>query len=133
MHLPLFPLLQCFNLFFHVFNSFYKLCIYFSKCFWLHWVFVRVQASHRRACSGCRAPALGSRVQELRFTSLVTPQHEGSSGTRDRTHVPCMGRWILNHWTTREILSFYWVTNMLNSEAIQMSKIHSLLSRISAE
>ena len=92
-----------------------------------------VQASHHGASSGCRAPALGSRVWELRFTGLVTPQHVGSSGTRDQTHVPCMGRWILNHWTTREILSFYWVTNMLNSEAIQKSKIHCLLSRISAE
>ena len=24
--------------------------------------------------------------------------------TRDQTHVPCIGRQILNHWTTREIL-----------------------------
>ena len=28
----------------------------------------------------------------------------GSSRTRDRTHVPCIGRQILNHWTTRKIL-----------------------------
>ena len=26
-----------------------------------------------------------------------------SSPTRDRTHVPCIDRWILNHWTTREV------------------------------
>ena len=26
-----------------------------------------------------------------------------SSLTRDWTHVPCIGRWILNHWTTREV------------------------------
>ena len=26
----------------------------------------------------------------------------GSSWTRDRTHVPCTGRQILNHWTTRK-------------------------------
>ena len=25
-----------------------------------------------------------------------------SSPTRDRTCVPCIGRWVLNHWTTRE-------------------------------
>ena len=25
-----------------------------------------------------------------------------SSPTRDQTCVPCIGRWILNHWTTRE-------------------------------
>ena len=26
-----------------------------------------------------------------------------SSLTRDETHVPCVGRWILSHWTTREV------------------------------
>ena len=26
-----------------------------------------------------------------------------SSWTRDQTQVPCIGRWILNHWTTREV------------------------------
>ena len=26
----------------------------------------------------------------------------GSSWTRDRTHVSCIGRWILYHWATRE-------------------------------
>ena len=24
--------------------------------------------------------------------------------TRDRTHIPCVGTWLLNHWTTREVL-----------------------------
>ena len=26
-----------------------------------------------------------------------------SSPTRDRTFIPCIGRWILNHWATREV------------------------------
>ena len=26
-----------------------------------------------------------------------------SSLTRDQTHIPCIGRWILNHWTAREV------------------------------
>jgi len=26
----------------------------------------------------------------------------GISQTRDGTHVPCIGRWIPNHWATRE-------------------------------
>ena len=25
-----------------------------------------------------------------------------NSLTRDRTHVPCIGKWLLNHWITRE-------------------------------
>ena len=35
-------------------------------------------------------------------TGLVAPQHVGSSQTRDQTHVPCIGRSVLSHWTTRE-------------------------------
>ena len=36
--------------------------------------------------------------------TLATKQMWGfSSLTRYWTHVPCVGRWILNHWTTREV------------------------------
>ena len=31
---------------------------------------------------------------------LASLRHVESSWTRDRTHVPCIGRWILNTWTT---------------------------------
>ena len=37
-------------------------------------------------------------------TGLVAPWHVGSSWTRTRTHVCCIGRWILNHCATREAL-----------------------------
>ena len=47
-------------------------------------------------------------LQELRPTSLADLWHVGSSWSRDRTHVPCIGRQILNHWTTR------WVHKILN-------------------
>ena len=33
---------------------------------------------------------------------LVAPRHVGSSQTRARIHVPCIGRQILNHCATRE-------------------------------
>ena len=33
--------------------------------------------------------------------------HVESSQARDRTHVPCIGRQILNPWTTREVLPGY--------------------------
>ena len=50
--------------------------------------------------------SLGSRtgLQELWCTGLVAPQHVGSSGTRDQTRVPCIGRRILYPWATREAL-----------------------------
>ena len=47
----------------------------------------------------------GSRVQaqQLWLTGLVVPWHVGSSQTRARTRVPCIGRQILNHCATREV------------------------------
>ena len=49
----------------------------------------------------------GAQAQELWCTGLVAPWHVGSSWTRARTCVPCIGRWILNHCTTREALSLH--------------------------
>ena len=56
-----------------------------------------------------RGLSSGSRALERRLSScgdmgLVAPRHVGSSWTRDRTHVPCIGRQILNHCATREVL-----------------------------
>ena len=47
----------------------------------------------------------GSRVlaQQLWSTGLVALWHVGSSPTRARTRVPCIGRQTLNHCTTREV------------------------------
>ena len=47
----------------------------------------------------------GSRAQaqQLWRTGLVATQNVGSSRTRARTGVPCIGRRILNHCATREV------------------------------
>ena len=60
---------------------------------------------------GTRAQQLwlaGSRAQaqQLQCMGLVAPQHVGSFPTRAQTLVPCIGRHILNHCTTREVLLF---------------------------
>ena len=46
--------------------------------------------------------SIGSRLQQLWHTGLVARTHVGSSWTRDQICVPCIGRQILNHQTTRE-------------------------------
>ena len=58
-----------------------------------------------------------SRVQAqyLWCLSLVAPSNVGFSWTRDQTHVLCIGRWIPNHWATREVLT-------KNFETIQKSE-----------
>ena len=50
------------------------------------------------------APGLWQTGSVVVALGLVAPQQVGSSQTRDRTHVPCIGRQILNRWTTREVL-----------------------------
>ena len=40
----------------------------------------------------------------LEHTGLGALQHVESSQTGDQTCVPCIGRWSLNRWTTREVL-----------------------------
>ena len=44
-----------------------------------------------------------AQAQYLRCTGLVTPRQVVSSHTGDQTCVPCIGRWILYHWTTKEV------------------------------
>ena len=34
---------------------------------------------------------------------LVAPRYVESSRTREQSRVPCIGRWILKHCTTREV------------------------------
>ena len=57
--------------------------------------------------------SMDSKAQEWRCTGLAALQHVGSSWTRGQTCAPCIGRWILNHWTTREVLNthFFKTTN----------------------
>ena len=48
----------------------------------------------------------GSRVPGLQYLwrrSLVALQHVESLQTRERTHVPCIGRWTPIHCVTRKI------------------------------
>ena len=45
-----------------------------------------------------RVQALVAVAQGLRYSVAWGP-----SQTRDQVHVPCTGRWILNHWTTRQV------------------------------
>ena len=46
-------------------------------------------------------------AQYLWHTGPAAPRHAGSSRTRPRTCVPCVGRRILNHCATKEALSSF--------------------------
>ena len=96
------------------------LCI----CFWLCRVFVAahglslVAAKESYASLQCvdvslrwllsfRSPSSSCGAQTWWWcTGLAAPQRVGSSLTRDRPHVPCIGRQTLNHWTSEAQMFF---------------------------
>ena len=54
---------------------------------------------------------------------LVVPWHVAlSSPIRDGPHLPCIGRWILNHWTASEVPS----QSIYSCLAIQLSSLGQL-------
>ena len=66
---------------------------------------VSLVAEHRLQARGLQQlwhMSSRAQAQQLWHTGLVAPRHVGSSQTRDRAHVPCIGRQILNQCTTRE-------------------------------
>ena len=63
------------------------------------------RAARYRGLSCCGAQAPDAQAQQLWLTGLVAPRHVGSSQTRARTRVPCIGRQTLNHCATREALN----------------------------
>ena len=110
----------------HIFQ-FCFINVYLFIYFWLCWVLVAacrlslVVASGGYSLVAVFGPLsavaslvieLGLWVQGLQWvwlscgSGLAALRLVGSSWTRDRTHVPCIGRWILTHWATREILYF---------------------------
>ncbi|XP_073644444.1 NADH dehydrogenase [ubiquinone] 1 alpha subcomplex subunit 12 isoform X1 [Tursiops truncatus] len=62
------------------------------------------RASHCCGLSRCGAQAPDVQAQRPWLMGPASPRHVGSSRTGAQTHVPCIGRWTLNHYATREAL-----------------------------
>ena len=71
-----------------------------------------------------RLSSCSLRAQQLCRTGLVAPLHVGSSRTRDRTRVPCIGRWILNHCATTEAPFGIFSDALLSRETPRSSSSH---------
>ena len=65
-------------------------------------VWVSVAAAHR--LNSCTSQAPECRLSKMWRAGPVSLHHVGSSQIKDRTSVPCIGSWSLNHWTTSEAL-----------------------------
>ena len=46
-------------------------------------------------------------LQQSWPTGLAASHPVESSQTKDQTHVFCIGRWVLNHWTTSEVPGYF--------------------------
>ena len=57
---------------------------------------------------------------------LVALWHVGSSQTRDQTCVPCLGRHILNHYTTREVPSIRFLKCLFFNLSMSSGTINTL-------
>ena len=79
------------------------------------------RASHYRGLSCCRAQAPDAQAQQLWLTGLVAPRHVESSQTRAQTHVPCIGRQILNHCATREAQQLIFLIHLKKYLSIYLS------------
>ena len=68
----------------------------FSSC--VEWGLLSLQVeSSAQAALVAEHRLQGVRAQYLCRTGLVAPQHVEYSQTRDRAHVPCIDRQVLNH------------------------------------
>ena len=74
----------------------------FSSCGKRGPLFIAVRGPLTIAASLVAGQAPDAQAQQLWLTGLVAPRHVGSSQTRARTRVPCIGRQTLNHCATRE-------------------------------
>ena len=72
---------------------------------WRHWLWAWVWASSRsRWWTGKPVMLQSMGSQRVGHNWATELMWDLSSLTRDQTHVPFIGRQILNHWTTREVL-----------------------------
>ena len=70
--------------------------------FQLCWVFVAVL---RLLIAVASLVVEGVRASGVAWAQLPHGTWDLNSLTRDQSHVPCIARRILSHWTTREILN----------------------------
>ena len=98
----------------------------FSSCGERGPLFIAVHGPLTVAASHCGAQAPDAQAQQLWLTGPVAPRHVGSSQTRARTRVPCIGRQTLNHCTTREALVTFFNVNISINILYTQNKLNIL-------
>ena len=105
-----------------VFLPFILIILFFSSG---KWVWLSARGFLLRGLLLLRSMGSRAQAQQLWCLSLVALRRMGSSSlARDKTCVPCIGSWIFNHWTTREVLPFRFLNTGWNIRNFQID-IHS--------
>ena len=65
--------------------------------------------------SQCAGFSCGLRASGVAACHLSCPM---ACPSRDHTRVPCIGRWIRNHWTTREVFYLVWRGSFLVTSVV---------------
>ena len=92
--------------------------------FSLRWLLLLGSTGSRtRGLSSCSSRTLEHRLNRYgTVEGLVAPLHVGSSQTRDRTHVSCIGRRTLHHRATSralvDLLFFFLISQLLLEEGV---------------
>ena len=90
----------------------YSLLPYAGFSLW--WLFLLWSTGSRHmGFYSCGSRALERRLSSCGTLGLVALRHVGSSQTRARTRVPCIGRQILNHCATREAAHYIFLDAFL--------------------
>ena len=71
-----------------------------------------------------------AQAQQLWHMGLVAPWHVGSSQTKDRTCVSCIGRWILIHCATREVPIILFLLSVILKGKRKAARVLSLISSV---
>ena len=78
--------------------SIFIFTFYLCICFELPWVLIATRGLSLWRAGAALLCGLQAQWLWCWCTGLVALQRVESSQTRSHTHVPCTGRWTLNHW-----------------------------------
>ena len=83
------------------------------------WGYSRAGASHCISFFCCGSQALKQRLSSCGAEAQLPCGSWDLPGPGVEPVSPCIGRWILNHWTTREVPFVFNITCIVNLEHIQ--------------
>ena len=94
-------------------------------------LFLRSTGSRVMGFRSCSSRLYTTQAQELSQRGLVASWHVGSFLIRVQTCVPCIGRWILHHQTSREaLIIFFFYFQLRRKHGLKKRKLFCLYQKL---